>query len=622
MLVSFENVSFAYRDVPILQDGCFSLHENESVGFIGGNGEGKTTLLRLLLNELVPDEGSIFRKNNLKIGYLPQNGGLESEGTVFSAMSEVFEEDRRLIARLERVQTDFSHAAEKERVALSSELESLQKRIDARDSYHVDVRIRTVLNGMGFEEMYDQVVSTMSGGEKTRLKLCRLLLEGPELLILDEPTNHLDIKTLFWLEDYLSSYRGAMLLVSHDRYFLDRLTSRTLELERGKVLSFKGNYSKYKVLKEELLKQQWREYEKQQEEIAKLQDYIDRNLVRATTAKSALSRVNQLERMEKLERPAPPPKPPRFIFEYDTQPYERVIEAHGFDLTVDGKLLIKNADLTLLRGEKCALTGENGTGKTTLLKYLLHENETVRHGKFVRIGYYDQENADLDPEERVLDAFWGKNSLMTQTDARKLLAQAGIEAEDVNKKVKELSGGLRAKLELALLESRRGNVLFLDEPTNHLDLPAREALEEALKRFDGTILFVSHDRRFIEAIANKIALIENNELTLFAGGYQEFLNGHNVEKKSAPPKEKAEQKEKAPVQGYRSKEERAREAKRKQRTKEIEQRLEALESEEAALNEELAARAADYTAVKEITAKLEALRSESDALYVEYETLI
>ena len=211
---------------------------------------------------------------------------------------------------------------------------------------------------------------------------------------------------------------------------------------------------------------------------------------------------------------------------------------------------------------------------------------------------------------------------MTQTDARKLLAQAGIEAEDVNKKVKELSGGLRAKLELALLESRRGNVLFLDEPTNHLDLPAREALEEALKRFDGTILFVSHDRRFIEAIANKIALIENNELTLFAGGYQEFLNGHNVEKKSAPPKEKAEQKEKAPVQGYRSKEERAREAKRKQRTKEIEQRLEALESEEAALNEELAARAADYTAVKEITAKLEALRSESDALYVEYETLI
>lgn len=621
MLISFENVSFAYRDVPILQDVSFALHENESVGFIGGNGEGKTTLLRLLLGELTPDEGNIFRKNNLKIGYLPQNGGLESEGTVFSAMSEVFEEDRRLISRLEQAQAAFSRADEKERISLASELESLQRRIDARDSYHVEVRIRTVLNGMGFEEMYDQIVSTMSGGEKTRLKLCRLLLEEPELLILDEPTNHLDIKTLFWLEDYLTSYRGAMLIVSHDRYFLDRLTARTLELERGKVLSFKGNYSKYKVLKEELLKQQWREYEKQQEEIAKLQDYIDRNLVRATTAKSALSRVNQLERMEKLEKPVPPPRPPRFVFEYDTQPYERVVEARHFDLRIDGKLLIKDADFTLLRGEKCALTGENGTGKTTLLKYLLRESDSVQHAKFVRIGYYDQENADLDPEDRVLDAFWGKNSLMTQTDARKLLAQAGIEAEDVGKKVRELSGGLRAKLELALLESRRGNVLFLDEPTNHLDLPAREALEEALKRFDGTILFVSHDRRFIEAIANKIALIEDNTLTLFSGSYREFLDGRGAEKKPAPLKEKAE-KEKAPVQGYRSKEDRARDAKRKQRTKEIEERLEALEAEEAALNEELAARAADYTAVKEITGKLEALRSESDALYEEYETLI
>ena len=621
MLISFENVSFAYRDVPILQDVSFSLHENESVGFIGGNGEGKTTLLRLLLNELTPDEGNIFRKNNLKIGYLPQNGGLESEGTVFSAMSEVFEEDRRLISRLEQAQAAFSRADEKERISLASELESLQRRIDARDSYHVEVRIRTVLNGMGFEEMYDQVVSTMSGGEKTRLKLCRLLLEEPELLILDEPTNHLDIKTLFWLEDYLTSYRGAMLIVSHDRYFLDRLTSRTLELERGKVLSFKGNYSKYKVLKEELLKQQWREYEKQQEEIAKLQDYIDRNLVRATTAKSALSRVNQLERMEKLEKPVPPPKPPRFVFEYDTQPYERVVEAHHFDLCIDGKQLIKDADFTLLRGEKCALTGENGTGKTTLLKYLLQESDKVQHAKFVRIGYYDQENADLDPEDRVLDAFWGKNSLMTQTDARKLLAQAGIEAEDVNKKVKELSGGLRAKLELALLESRRGNVLFLDEPTNHLDLPAREALEEALKRFDGTVLFVSHDRRFIEAIANKIALIEDNALTLYSGSYREFLDGRSAEKKPALLKEKVE-KEKTLVQGYRSKEDRARDAKRKQRTKEIEERLEALEAEEAALNEELAARAADYTAVKEITEKLETLRSESDALYEEYETLI
>ncbi len=617
MLLSLENVTFGYLGVPTVENVSFTLHEKERVGLLGGNGEGKTTLLRLILGELVPDSGTVSVKNGLRIGYLAQSGGFVSDSTVYGAMKEVFAEDERLLSRLAEAQEKFASAPERERPALSSQIESLTKRIAARDSYHTDVRIRTVLGGMGFEDRYEQPVATMSGGEKTRLQLCRLLLEDPELLILDEPTNHLDVKTLFWLEDYLLTLKGALLVVSHDRYFLDRLTSRTLELERGKVVSYKGNYSKYKILKEERYKEELRAYEKQREEIAKLQGYVDRNLVRATTAKSALSRVNKLERMDVLEKPAPPPAPPRFRFLYDEKPYETVLSAPRFDLYAEEKLLLKDASFTLTRGEKCALVGDNGTGKSTLLKFLKKESANVRHGTFVKIGYYDQENADLDPEERVLDAFWGNFPSLSQTEARNLLAQAGLFSEDMEKKVKELSGGLRAKLSLAVLEGRRGNVLFLDEPTNHLDLPARESLEEALKAFDGTLLFVSHDRRFIEAVASKIVLIEDGALHEFKEGYAEFL-AHR--RQTPPPTAKKEEKEKSG--SYRSREERAKETRTKQRVKEIETRLEALEAEEEALNAALIEHAADYKKVLEITRRLDGLHAESDALYEEYETLI
>ena len=622
MLVNLENVSFAYTDVPILRGVSFSLNEKERVGFIGGNGEGKTTLIRIILGELTPDEGSVFLKNAIRIGYLEQSGGLESQSTVWEEMQEVFAEDRELISQLRETELKMQSADENALRALSSRYESLNRRIAARDSYQCDVRIRTVLNGMGFANAYDQVISTMSGGEKTRLKLCRLLLEEPELLILDEPTNHLDVKTLFWLEDYLAAYKGSVFVVSHDRYFLDRLTSRTLELERGTVRSFKGNYSKYKILKEELVALQEKEYEKQQEEIAKLQDYVDRNLVRATTAKSAQSRVKQLDRMVLLEKPVPPPPPPRFSFTYRDRPYERVIEVSDFRLAVDGKTLIEHGNFSLMRGRKCALTGDNGTGKSTLLRFLMSKNPQVHIGKFVKFAYYDQENADLDPDERVLDCFWGRHSLLTQTQARSLLAQSGLQAEDMDKKIARLSGGERAKLELALLQAAHGNVLVLDEPTNHLDLPARESLESALRAFDGTILFVSHDRYFIGAVADCVAVIENGKLSFFDGNYDDFLAAErkNQEKAQPAPTEKTPaEKERG---GYRSKEERAKEAKAKQRAKQIETRLEELESRETALNAEMAEYASDYTRMQKIWKELEEIRAESDALYAEYETLI
>ncbi len=621
MLLSLDNVSFGYRDVPIVTDVSFSINETERVGFIGGNGEGKTTLIKLIIGELTADTGTVFVKNGAKIGYLAQTGGLESEGTVYGEMLSVFEEDKRLIESLHQTQIDMATANEEQMRILAARAESLQKRIFARDSYQVEVRVKTVLNGMGFAEKYGQTIATMSGGEKTRLKLCRLLLEEPDLLILDEPTNHLDVNTLFWLEDYLTAYKGSLLVVSHDRYFLDKLTARTLELERGKVFSYKGNYSKYKILKAERLALWEKEYEKQQEEIAHLQDYVNRNLVRATTAKSAQSRVKQLERMERIEKPYTPTPPPTFSFTYSDRPYERVLSANDFQLTVDGKTLIEQGEFLLSRGEKCALTGDNGTGKSTLMKFFLSRDNRVQTGKMVKIAYYDQENADLDPEERVLDCFWGKHSLLSQTEARKLLALSGLVAGDMEKKVKSLSGGERAKLELALLQAKHGNVLFLDEPTNHLDLPAREALEKALINFDGTLLFVSHDRYFIQAIATSVALIENQTLSRFSGSYEEFL----ADKKRRAESATISQQPSRPTQekgGYRSKEDRAQEAKKKARIRQIESTLEKLEEEETQINERLALFASDYGKVRELCARLEEIHAQSETLYAEYETLI
>ncbi len=621
MLLSLENVTFGYTNAPVLEDVSFTLHENERVGLVGGNGEGKTTLIKLMLGELSPDSGSVAVKNGIRIGYLEQDGSQIAGSTVYSAMLEVFARDFELINAMRETETKMADATEQELKILSAKYESLTKQVQARDSYHAEVKIKTVLGGMGFLNRLEQEVSTLSGGEKTKLKFCRLLLEEPDLLILDEPTNHLDVKTLFWLEDYLSSYKGTLFVVSHDRYFLDRLTTRTLEIDRGKATAFKGNYTKYKILKEAQLSEEWKQYERTCEEITRLQQYVNRNIVRATTAKSAQSRVKKIEKLGKPECPAPPPHPPRFRFEYNELPYENLLTVEKFDLVAGGKPLIKDAEFSLTRGDKCAIIGDNGAGKTTLLKYLVTPNQpNVKFAKFIKIGYYDQEQAALRGETNVLETFRSKFFLLSQTDARKMLAQAGIFADDMEKPTKQLSGGERAKLALALLQAKQGNTLILDEPTNHLDLLARESLERALREFDGTMLFVSHDRRFIEAVAKKIIVIENGKLSMFDGGYAEYLES----KKNAlpPPAAETPKKEERTESGYRSKEERAKEAKRRTRVKEIETRLAELEQEEERLNGALAEHASDYAKVSEISQALEALHAESEALYGEYGELI
>ncbi len=628
MLISSNDVTFGYDGIPILENISFTVNEGDKIGLIGSNGEGKTTLIKLMLSILEADSGTITVKNGIKMGYLEQNGEFDSDKTVYEEMKDVFKEDVRAIDGVHELSLKLSTADvnSNEYRALSQKYENLNKLIASRDSYNYEIKIKTVLNGMGFENNYDQRIVTMSGGEKTRLKLCRLLLEEPEILILDEPTNHLDIKTLFWLEEYLSSFKGALFIVSHDRYFLDKLTNKIYELEYKKLSEFKGNYTKYKILKAEKVAFIEKEYEKQQAEIAHIQDFIDRNRYQATKAKSAQSRIKQLEKMEVIEKPKLPPTPPRFIFSYGEKPYEKVLEINSLNLKAGEKTLLNEASLSVKRGEKCAVVGDNGTGKSTLIREIVKgENPKITNSRFTKIAYYDQENANLDPESTVLEELWGRHVNASQTQIRNILAQVKLEAEDIDKKVKFLSGGERAKLALAVFECERGNFLILDEPTNHLDLSARESLEEALRAFDGTVLFVSHDRYFIQAIADKIAEIDNLKINEFKGSYEEYNAFKKKVNEELLRKAQAEElSKKPPTASYRSKAERAAEERKKQRIKAVEKEISALEEKESELNALIGTNevASDYKLLNEKCAELSAIRDQLDSLYEEYEELI
>lgn len=630
MLITFSSVGFGYGDNLIFSSVDFAVNEGERVGLVGENGAGKTTLIKLMLGRLLPDEGEVIKKNGVRIGYLEQNGGYESGNTVYAEMRAVFKEDTDAVEKLSSLNAQLATCGygSREYAVLSAKIEALEKFVASRDSYNVDVRIKTVLNGMGFENFYDRIIDTMSGGEKTRLRLARLLLESPDLLVLDEPTNHLDVKTLFWLEDYLSSFKGAVFVVSHDRYFLDRIVSKTLEIENRRLFAYSGNYSKYKILKAEKYVRELKEYERQQEEIKKLQTYVDKNIVRATTARSAQSRVKQLERMEVLEKPFTPPRPPRFNFEYSQQPAKEVLTISNLDLQIGGKSLIVGGQLNILRGEKVALVGDNGAGKSTLLRALVEGgNPAITLGRYAQLAYYDQEMTNLNGDNTVMQELWDRHVSYSLTEVRSSLARCGLSAEDVDKKVSALSGGERAKLALCVFENARGNVLILDEPTNHLDLPARESLEEALKKFDGTVIFVSHDRYFISAVAERIVELENCKLSSYEGGYE----GYKASKSQAEERERARNEElrraeyeEERANSYRSKKDRAREAQARAEVKALEAEIAALEAGEAELNARLVSPeiTGDYKKLNEVVAELDKTRGKLEELYERYGQLL
>lgn len=539
MILQLNDAQFRYGDVTVFNNVNLQVHEGDSIGLVGANGSGKSTLLSCIAGEKQLFSGSISYKSGLTMGYLKQNADFTSERTLQDEMLSVFEPQLKLIAQIQQVAEQMSQvdADGAEYRRLAAKYHNLTLQADAQDAYNVEVKVKTVINGMGMAQFAGRVVSTLSGGEKTKAALCKMLLTRPELMILDEPTNHLDYKTLDWLEGFLADNKSTLIIVSHDRYFLDKLTNRIWDFQKGAVTPYKGNYTKYKQLKEEKLTLWAKEYERQQKEIAKLQDYVDRNKARASTADMAKSREKMLDRMQIIQAPPTDERPPRFNFAFSSDPSEVPLKIEGLTLGFDGKNLLNNANLEVRRGHKVALLGLNGTGKSTLIKRIVAANPVdlgkIVFGKNVRTGYYDQENLNLQGDLRVIDQLWFDNTRMSQTEVRSLLAQVTLGADDVYKQVSCLSGGERAKLGLAMIMAKDVNLLLLDEPTNHLDLPSREALEQALASYGGTVLFVSHDRYFVNSVATDVAELDGGNISIVQGNYDVFAAGKKGGKNAA-----------------------------------------------------------------------------------------
>ncbi len=631
MLLSMEHISKSFSGKPILRDISFTVEEGMRYGLIGVNGAGKSTLLNILIGEMEQDTGEISKSGNLTVGYLKQNSGLNRSSTIIEEMRRVFADvlaAQQQMRRLEDEMAAITDHTKAEYREISAEYAKKQAYVDSRDGYMIDVKIKTVLNGMGFmDKDLETRIQTLSGGEKTRLAIARLLLEEPNLLILDEPTNHLDFKTLRWLEGYLLSYRGSVLVVSHDRYFLDKLATQMLELERGILYSYKGNYSAYVKQKQERILRRMKEYEAQQIEIKKLQTYVDKNIARASTADSAKSRQKMLDNMERIEKPEGDIKPISLHFTMTKEPFKDVLSTEDLEVMVgsEKKVLCSHINFSLKRGEKVAIIGENGIGKSSFLKtiqgILPHENGTYTWGKNVSIGYYEQENLNLNPDRLAIDELWDRFPHIPEAQIRRTLGNVRLTKNDVFKPVSVISGGERAKLAFCILMLEKANVMLLAEPTNHLDLPSKEVLEEALEEYEGTLLFVSHDRYLLNKLPDKIIEMNQDGITVYEGKYDDYMAQQQTQ--TAAAAEDTKPKKKAQSGSYRSKEQRRATVQRRSRIRELEEQIAWLEKETKLLQEELGEEAVytDYQLATEKTVKIEENSKKLDACYEEWERL-
>lgn len=629
MLISCTGIHKFYQDHHVLRSVSLTVENQDRIGLVGDNGCGKSTFLRILTEQELPDaferdEPVIAKAPNLRIGYLAQNAGLDGSKTVLEEMNDAFSRLHEAKAIMQALEAKMESGLSAEEL---DEYARLSAFFEINDGYTTDVRIRTVLYGMGFDEnTLPRQISGFSGGEKTRLALCKLLLEAPDLLILDEPTNHLDFQTVGWLEDYLKTWRGALLIVSHDRFFLDRLCTSICELEHGEMTRYKGNYTAFTKLRAESRERQQKEYEAQQREIAKLEDYIAKNKVRASTAKSAKSREKQLDKMERIDKPYAAAKSAKISFTYNIVPPIDVLEVKNIDLTVGTgtmqKTLMQNISFSVRRGDKIGIIGENGTGKSTLLKVLrniLPHKGLVRWASGTRLGCFEQESESLNPYATVFDELHDRYPALSDFEVRSLLGQVRLTGENVFKETGVISGGERAKLCFAILMQEHGNILLLDEPTNHLDLTTKEILEQALSEFDGTILFVSHDRYLLDRLADQLFVLENGNLTAFKGkfsSYQEQIRRRTEAEQAAAIEEKQRKAAEAQKAGYRSKEQRSQDAKRRAEIKRLEQEMDALQVEQDTLQESLADEsvAGNYEQMQKVCSRLEEIRLRQNAL--------
>lgn len=637
MLVSIESIDKFYLGNPVLQQVSATIEDHDRIGLIGANGAGKSTLLRLICDLESPDAGEIARSAKVTIGFLQQNSGLESNNTILEEMKSVFSDLLKIQSQMKQIEVRLADESLKsnpeEYQRLTQEYAHQQTYFEQRDGYLMEVKINTILNGMGFgDKPKETLIQTLSGGEKTRLAMAKLLLEQPDLLILDEPTNHLDFKTLMWLEDYLREYKGALLVVSHDRYFLDQTVQTIWEVEQHKLLTFRGNYSRYTVLKQEYVERQMKEYEIQQKQIASMQDYIDRNMARASTSKMAKSRQHALDRMEIVERPACLEKPPRIQFFYDKEPVKDILDVQDLTLMVGRgetqKTLAQHLNLHLFRGEKFAIIGENGIGKSSFLKAVQHiipiPEGKIRWGTNTRISYYRQEMDQLNPNNTVLEELWSRFPHMNEQQIRSALGGVLLTGENVYKKVEVISGGEKAKLSLAIIMMERPNVLVMDEPTNHLDLRTKEVLEQALVSFSGTILMVSHDRYLLNKVPSKIIDMRRDGIHVYSGKFDDYLEQTQKEQQAVQQQEQDQPVViKKATNGYKTKQQKAAEAKMRARLRELERLIEQTELDIAQLEEEMTKPDVyeNYLAMNEACSKLEEYKQNHSSYFEEWAEL-
>ena len=602
--------------------------ERDRIALVGKNGAGKSTLLKILVGEEEPTSGEINKKKDISLSYLAQDSRFESENTIYDEMLHVFDDLRRTEKQLRQMELEMGEKSGEDLDKLMLDYDRLSENFRQAGGFTYETDIRAILNGFKFDEsMWQMKIAELSGGQNTRLALAKMLLEKPNLLVLDEPTNHLDIETIAWLENYLVNYSGALIIVSHDRYFLDKVATITLDLTKHSLDRYVGNYSRFVELKEQKLATEAKNYEKQQKEIAALEDFVNRNLVRASTTKRAQSRRKQLEKMDRLDKPEAGKKAANMTFQSEKTSGNVVLTVENAAIGYDGEVLSEPISLDLRKMNAVAIVGPNGIGKSTFIKSIVDQIPFIkgekRFGANVEVGYYDQTQSKLTPSNTVLDELWNDFKLTPEVEIRNRLGAFLFSGDDVKKSVGMLSGGERARLLLAKLSMENNNFLILDEPTNHLDIDSKEVLENALIDFDGTLLFVSHDRYFINRVATHVLELSENGSTLYLGDYDYY-----VEKKAEVEMSQTEEtstsnqaNEVSPVNDYQAQKESQKEARKLMRQIEsLEAEIEELESQSQAISEKML-ETNDADKLMELQAELDKISHRQEEAMLEWEEL-
>ena len=602
--------------------------ERDRIALVGKNGAGKSTLLKILVGEEEPTSGEINKKKDISLSYLAQDSLFESENTIYDEMLHVFDDLRTTEKQLRQMELEMGEKTGAELDKLMSDYDRLSEEFRQAGGFTYEADIRAILNGFKFDEsMWQMKIAELSGGQNTRLALAKMLLEKPNLLILDEPTNHLDIETIAWLENYLVNYSGALIIVSHDRYFLDKVATITLDLTKHSLDRYVGNYSSFVEQKEQKLLTEAKNYEKQQKEIAALEDFVNRNLVRASTTKRAQSRRKQLEKMERLDKPEAGSKSANMTFHSDKTSGNIVLTVENAAIGYDGEILSEPINLDLRKMNAVAIVGPNGIGKTTFIKSVVDQIPFIkgekRLGANVEVGYYDQTQSKLTPSNTVLDELWNDFRLTPEVEIRNRLGAFLFSGDDVKKSVGMLSGGEKARLLLAKLSMENNNFLILDEPTNHLDIDSKEVLENALIDFDGTLLFVSHDRYFINRVATQVLELSENGSTLYLGDYDYYVDkkAELVASQSEEAVAVKQEKEVPSVNDYQAQKESQKELRKLMRQIEnLETEIEELETQSQAISEQML-ETNDAEKLMELQAELDKISHRQEEAMLEWEEL-